>query len=296
MRAASGSRAFVVDIFEEVEDGLRSERYRRLARTWLPLIGGILALALIAALAHWGWQSYETSRAAKASVTYEQAMEAMGDRNDAATAPEERLRASGRAKAAFTEVSRTGNGAYKSLAFQQLGALALEDGDLEDALRFFDEAAKATGDHVVGDPARLKAAYLVMDQGTADDAEKRLEGLAKEHKVTRVFGIKLWGRENSPVRVFALEALGLLRMQTGKAADARQTFSVLTLLPDAPEGVRQRAQVALGVIDAGLAPSVAAVVKAQADAETAARNPGLVATAPASAAPAPAASAPAAAE
>ena len=271
----------MVDIFEEVEEGLRSERYRRLARTWLPIVGGVLALALIAALAHWGWQSYRTNQANEASVTYEQAMEAMADRADASRAPEERLRDSGRAKAAFTEVSRSGANGYKSLALQQLGALALEDGDLEDALRFFDEAAEATGDPIIADPARYKAALLAMDLESTEEAERRLEVLSEEHKPFRLFGRKIWGREDSSMRIFALEALGLLRMQNGKAAEARQTFAVLTLLPEVPQGVRQRAQAAMGVIDAGLAPSVADVAKAQADAESRARQPAPVQQAPA---------------
>ncbi|MDP3400860.1 MAG: tetratricopeptide repeat protein, partial [Brevundimonas sp.] len=75
----------MTDIFEQVEEELRSDRYKRLARTWLPVVGGILVLALIAALGWWGWQSYQTSRAANASVAYERGIEAL-QTNDLAAA------------------------------------------------------------------------------------------------------------------------------------------------------------------------------------------------------------------
>ena len=41
----------MVDVFEQVEEELRSDRYKRMAKVWLPVVGGILALALIALIA-----------------------------------------------------------------------------------------------------------------------------------------------------------------------------------------------------------------------------------------------------
>ena len=35
----------MVDVFEQVEEELRSDRYKRLARTWLPVAGGVLLVA-----------------------------------------------------------------------------------------------------------------------------------------------------------------------------------------------------------------------------------------------------------
>ena len=55
----------MVDVFEQVEEELRSDRYKRLARTWLPVVGVILVVALVAALGWWGWDSLNSSKAAK---------------------------------------------------------------------------------------------------------------------------------------------------------------------------------------------------------------------------------------
>ena len=227
----------MVDVFEQVEEELRSERYKRLARTWLPIVGVVLSVALIAALGWWGYQSWQTSQADKASAAYDRGMEAL-QASDTATA-----------RAAFEESAEVGNGAYKSLALQQQAGLAVTDNRIPDAIRLFDEAAKAAGDPILADPARLKAAFLVMDTGALADIEARLEPLTED------------GR---PLQPFAQEALALARLQHGKTKEAREAFVQLQLGQDVPEPVRQRAQAGIETIDSGTAANLAAIVKAAA--------------------------------
>jgi len=226
----------VVDVFEQVEEELRSDRYKRLARTWLPVVGGVLVLALVAALSWWGWQSYQTSRADKASLSYDQGLEALQGGNSAA------------ARIAFERAAKEGNGAYKALALTQQAALAEAANNLPEAIKLFDEAAKASGDPIIGDQARLKAAFLIMDEGSLEDIQARLKPLTEE------------GR---PLRPFAQEALGLALLQHGKTSEARDLFVLLTLGQDAPDDVRQRAQAGIDMIDGGSAASLKAIVDAQ---------------------------------
>ena len=228
----------MVDVFEQVEEELRSDRYRRLARTWLPVVGGVLLIALIAALSWWGWDSYQNSRADKASVAYDRGMEALQADNAAG------------AQAAFVEAAEVGNGAYKALALQQQAAIAVATNRIPDAIRLFDEAAKATRDPIIADAARLKAAYLVMDTGASlADLEARLTPLADEDR---------------PLAPFAQEALAMAKLQYGKTADARVILLKLTQLLDVPDTVRQRAQVAMESIDSGGAAALPAIIRAQA--------------------------------
>ena len=226
----------MTDVFEQVEEEIRSERLKRLARQWLPVVGGILALALIAALSWWGWQSWQTSKAHDASVAYQRGLEALQTGDQAG------------AESAFTEAADTGNGAYKALALQQRAGIAVNANRIPDAIALFDQAADASGDPILADPARFKAALLVMDTGTLEEIETRLEPLTEE------------GR---PMRPFAQEALGLARLQHGKPTEARELFTLLTLGQDVPEAVRQRAQAAIGLIDSETAAGVAAIVAAQ---------------------------------
>ena len=92
----------MVDVFEQVEEELRSDRYKRLARTWLPVAGGVLLVALVAALAFWGWDSWQTSKADKASVAYDRGLESLEANNPIG------------ADAAFIQAAKDGNGAYKA--------------------------------------------------------------------------------------------------------------------------------------------------------------------------------------
>lgn len=228
----------MVDVFEQVEEELRSDRYKRLARTWLPVVGGILVLALVAALGWWGWQSWQTAQADKASAAYDRGMEALEASNPTG------------ADVAFTEAAKVAPGAYKALALMQRAGIAVTAGRMPDAIVLFDEAAKVAHDPIISDPAALKAAWLVMDTDASLEAvEKRLEPLTAE------------GR---PLRPFAQEALGMARLQHGKLPEAREIFVLLQRGLDVPDPIKQRAQVAISAIDSGTAASLADTVRAQA--------------------------------
>lgn len=227
----------MVDVFEQVEEELRSDRYRRLARTWLPVVAGVLAVALVAALAWWGWQSWQTSRADQASVAYDRGLESLESNNLAG------------AEAAFTEAADKGSGAYKALALMQRAGLAVEQNKVTEAVALFDDAAKASRDPILSDPAALKAVYLLMDTATLPDIEKRLEPLVGEKR---------------PLRAFAQEAQAMARLQHGKTAEARSVLVQLQLGQDVPDQVRQRAQAAIEAIDSGTAAALPAILKAQA--------------------------------
>jgi hypothetical protein len=73
----------VADLFEEVEEQLRSDRYRTLVLKALPWVLGLLAAALVAALAYWGWETYRTQSAAKASEQYAAGLDAFSQGNEA---------------------------------------------------------------------------------------------------------------------------------------------------------------------------------------------------------------------
>ena len=251
----------LVDVFEQVEEELRSERYKRLARTWLPIGGAVAAVALIGALGWWGYDSWQTNTADKASAGYQRGMEALAA-GDAAKANTE-----------FGVVAESGTRGYKALALMQQAAIAIEQNKNEEAIRLFDEAAKVSRDPILADGAALKAAYLLVDTGSLEDMTKRLEPLTGEKR---------------PYRALAQEALATVQLLHNKPAEARETFVQLQLGQEVPETVRQRANVAVQLIDAGTHGAVRQILT------EAAKLPAASAQAPAAAAPAPAAEAPAA--
>lgn len=229
----------MVDVFDEVEEQLRAERYQSLAARSVPWAVAAVAVAVIGVGGFWGWRSYQTGQADKASESYQAALE---------TAQKD-----GPAKAfgQFKTVADGGARGYKALALLQMGDIRIEENKTKEAVAYFDEAAKAAPDPILGDLARLKSAFALMDTASYKDIESRLTPLAGE---------------KSPYRVYAKEALAFAKLQAGDVAGARGDFVVLAnSLDNTSEEVRQRAQAAMQLIDSGTAKDLAAAVKAAAN-------------------------------
>jgi hypothetical protein len=227
----------VTDLFEEVEEQLRSDRYRQFARTALPWLLGIAAAALIATLGYWAYDSYRARQVATASEQYTQAMDALTSGN------------TDKAKDLWTQVSKSQAGAYKSLALMHLAAVAADAKKPAEAVRLLDEAAKAAPDPLIGDAARLKSAFALLDTAPLTELEGRLKPLMED---------------GHPYRVQAREALAFAKLNAGDLKGARGDFVLLSQALDASQGVQARAQAAIGLIDAGSAKAVPGVVKAAA--------------------------------
>ncbi len=225
----------MVDVFEEVEEQLRSEQYRALALKIAPWAVGVFALALAIAVGVWFLDTQRTKAASSASQSYAQGLEAF---EQGRTAEAESL---------WTEVSKSSSKVYSSLAFQHLGGLKLTSGSTADAVKMFDASAAAAPDALIGDAARLKAVYVLLDVSSLGDIRKRIDPLLKE------------GR---PYRAEAREALAFAKLGAGDTAGARGDFVVISLVADAQDGARQRAQAAMALIDSGSAKLVSVVAKA----------------------------------
>lgn len=227
----------MVDVFEEVEDQIRTERYRSVAIKALPWVLGVAAAALIAALAYWGWDSYSKSQADKASETFMSALEANSQGDQAG------------AFAKFGEVAKSNARGYRGLALMAQGGMRMEAGKADEAVKLWDEAAKASPDPVLGDLARLKSALALLDTASYKELEGRLTPLMEDKR---------------PYRLQAREALAFAKIMAGKAAEAKSDFTYLSQVLGASDGQRRRAQAALALIDSGSANAIPAAVKAAA--------------------------------
>lgn len=222
----------MTDLFEEVEEQLRSDRYKQLARKALPWAVGIAAIALAATLGYWGYDTWKTRQTDRASEQYVAAMEAFGqgDRD--------------RARAIWTEISKSGASAYKALSLMHLAAYQ-QDKPAE-AVKLLDQAAEAASDPVLADAARLKSALALLDTASFKDLEGRLKPLMEE------------GR---PYRIQAREALAFAKLRAGDLKSARGDFVLISQSLEAAQGAQARAQAAISLIDSGSAAQVAAVVR-----------------------------------
>jgi hypothetical protein len=233
----------LADLFEEVEEQLRSDRYKALALKALPWVLTVAAAVLIGWLAWWGWGKYQAQSANKASEQYEQALEA-ANQGDLVKASQ-----------LWGEVAKSPAKGYRSLALMQLGAVKLADDKgteaarVAEAVKLFDQAADAAPDELIGDAARLKSALAMLDTAAYKDVEGRLTPLTKD------------GR---PYRVLAREALAFAKLNAGDAGGARGDFVVLSSMLDASEGARERAKAAISLIDSGSAKQIPTIAKAAA--------------------------------
>jgi hypothetical protein len=227
----------VADLFNEVEEQLRSDRYRTLAVRALPWVLAIVAAALVAGLGYWGWQSYQNKAIAKASDAYSAGLDAL---QQGRTPDAERQ---------FGAAASSSAKAYKALALMQLGGMRLSENKPADAVKLFDQAAAAAPDEIIGDAARLKSAFAVLDTAPYRDVEARLTPLMQQDR---------------PYRVQAREALAFAKLMAGDTAGARGDFVIISQTLDAPQGAAARAKAAIALIDSGAAKAVPAMVRAAA--------------------------------
>jgi hypothetical protein len=224
----------LTDLFEDVEEQLRAERYRTLFNKAWPWVAGVIVAGLVVAGAWWGYDSYRTRAAEKASEQYVQAMVALeqGQKDQGVRILE--------------EVAKSPSKAYKSMALMQIGGIHIADNKPAEAVKVFDEAAKAAPDDIIGDLARLKSAFALLDTAPYAELETRLMPLTDDKR---------------PYRVQAREALAFAKLMKGDTKGARQDFKVISQTLDAPQGARERAGAAVGLIDSGSAKAIPATAK-----------------------------------
>ena len=225
----------MVDVFEEVEGELRADRYRRLAKRLLPWLIAAAVAALLIVLAVWGYGQWRQRQADEASQLYARALTAFQAQNQ----PEaERL---------FRQAAEAGSPAYQSLALQQIASFRINAQRPRDALPLLEEAAEAAPDEMLGDAARLKAAFIAMDFAPLAEVEQRLTPLMEE------------GR---PYRLAAREALAMARAANGQTQQARRDFLAISQALDAPEQAQTRARAMIAAIDSGAVTQIPAVLRA----------------------------------
>ena len=216
----------MVDFIEEVEEQLRADRYRALARRTLPWFLAALLAIIVGFLGAWGYQTWQQKTVDKASATYDKALTALSQGDDTG------------AYTGFDDVAKTGPAGYKALALMQQGNIRLGADKVDEAVVLYDAAAKAAPNDVIGDLARLKAALALLDTAPYAQMQTRLSVLIGPKK---------------PYDLRAREALAMAKLQAGKTAEARSDFSAISLMLGVTDSIRARAQAAINVIDSGQA-------------------------------------------
>lgn len=212
---------------QEVDEKLREERLMSMLKRYgLWLLGAFAVFLLV--LGGWQlWTAHTTNQARAQADNYAaaQALVASGDLDGA--------------RAAFERLSGEGPGVYRVMATMSLAGILAQQGDLQAALEKFDAAATMANDPTLRETAQLRAAYIAADTQDFQALRARLQPLIEF---------------DSRVSFLAKELLAIEAWEAGDLELARTTMENLSLALNAPEVVRQRAQIALAVI--GPAPTV----------------------------------------
>ncbi len=213
----------------EVDESLRQDRVMGFFRKWgLHILAGF-GVIIIGVVIWQGWRGYSTEQSRNSAEAYS-AAQALAQEGNLAEA-----------KAAFDPLREEGPRAYRAMARMEYAALLEAEGDLQGALAEFDAAAEQSPDEVMRLSAQIRAAYIAADTGDFPSLQTRLTPIIESE--TRF-------------SYLARELLGIEAWEAGELDLARDTLESLTLAFDAPEEVRQRAQIALSVI--GPAPATSA--------------------------------------
>ncbi|MGK0267320.1 MAG: hypothetical protein ACI82N_001573 [Maricaulis sp.] len=211
----------MVDIFEEVDEELRKDKYQDLARQYGPLVLGAAAAIILGTAGYQGWQAWQTSTRETSSDAYLVAINAL----DAGQVTQ--------AAAGFEALASSGTASYEILALVQRAAIALEAGDNVAAAGFYEQAAAQSGDPLVRDLASLKAVWALWDTLSFNDVEIRLTPLTDA---------------TSPYRHLAREAIAVAALRADDLDRARREYQFLSVGFDVPQGVARRAQEGLALI------------------------------------------------
>jgi hypothetical protein len=227
----------LVDLFNEVDEELRADQAVSVFRRVAPWVTGVLAVVLIGYFGFWAYKAYQDRNQAAASLAYQKGVDAL-EQGD-----------SGGALTNFQAAVKAGAPGFKTLALMQEGDLREAAGKGDEAAKLFDQAGASAPNAVLGDLAKLKAALVLVDSTPLPQLKTRLTPLMAAKR---------------PFAPFAQEAMAMAELMAGRTEDARRDLSVLQVSLGAPDDMRQRAQVAVALIDHGDAAAAVAAVKAAA--------------------------------
>jgi hypothetical protein len=208
----------LVDVFDEVEEELRKERYQALLRQWGPWVGGAAAAIVIAVA---GYQFLDWRTGATASAASDQYMDA------AAALAEDDLQ---RAEDQFAQLAQSGPRGYAALALLRQGEIALQRGDADLAGRLFEQAAERAPERTTRQLAQYKAALARFDTLSYDDLTIRLNPLTEG---------------DAPFGALARELMAAAALRDERWEEAQRAYDLLAVAIDAPPGVARRAGEAL---------------------------------------------------
>jgi hypothetical protein len=212
------------NFLREIDEEVRRDKAADLWKKYGNLVIVLLAL-LVVAVGGWRFWQYRQEQAAHAvSARLEESLKASRENRGED------------AEKTLTDLAKEGSDGYRLVASFRLAAEAARR-EPADGARAFDALANdATVEQVFRDLARIRSNLLKVDSVPYAEIRAAVEPLAAPAGT--------W-------RHTAREILGLSALKGGNLDEAGRWFDQIVVDPQAPQGLRQRADLYLGLVKAG---------------------------------------------
>ncbi|HEX7727040.1 MAG TPA: tetratricopeptide repeat protein [Rhizomicrobium sp.] len=213
----------MTDIFHEVEEEVRRERWEKLWKEYGDYIIAAVAFIIIAAAGLQLWRFYEHREQLRSSAEYLAAQQLL----ESGQAPA--------AAEAFGKLAANAPGGYAQVArLQEAGALQ-STGRTSDAVKLYMEVANG-GDAILANLARIRAAWATVETSPRADLEKLLAPVSDA---------------TNPWNPMAREILAYSDFHNGKTGAALAEYKKLAAEKNLPESLQQRSAAMATYLGAG---------------------------------------------
>lgn len=218
----------------EVNEELRQEKARALWGRYGPFLIGLAVFLVLATGVYQFFQYWQSKKADRISQDYVAALDLSDQRHF-----DEAIQK-------LDETKATGFGVYPVLADMRKAAILSEQGKSKEAVALFDTiAADTKTPETLRQVAQIRAAYILVDEGTFEEVSSRVD---------------MFANEVNPMRMSAWEALGLAAWKAGKTDEAKTYFNNIltkgvpyTLEAGVPNAsIINRTQLMLELINSGV--------------------------------------------
>lgn len=205
------------NLLREIQEDLRKEKLEKLWKRYGSLLIAAAVAVVVIVAGYQGWRAWELSRREARSAAFI-AAENLAQADPAAAVD------------AFAAIAGKGSDGYALLAGFRQASLLAEQGRRDEALGVYDRLAATSDQPLYRDLARLRAAALRLGDGApGEDLDRLAESLAA------------LSEDANPWRYSARELSGILAVQRGDTARARELFGKLESDIETPQGIRERA-------------------------------------------------------
>ena len=212
----------MTDIFREVEEEVRRERFEKIWKQYGDYIIAAMAVIIIGTAVFLLWQRYQENRRATASAEYDAAVQLASSNPVAAIG-------------AFERIAATAPGGYASLAKFAEADTLLITGERSRAVAVYESLGNGD-ESLIGSAARVRAAWSIAEFAPRPAIEKLVAPLTQP---------------SSPWRFAANEVLAYADYREGGYARAEKAFQALATDPNAPRALKTRAAAMASLIRSG---------------------------------------------